>query len=62
MRVRPIAFAGAHRCAAAIYFGGRGARVATMSMTKADLRSRPGARAILEVRACSIGVNAETGK
>jgi hypothetical protein len=62
MRVRPIAFAGAHRCAAAIYFSGRDARVETTSMAEADLRSRPEARVILEVRACSIGVNAEAAK
>jgi len=62
MMVRPIAFAGAHRCAAAIYFCGRHARVETTSMAEADLRSRPEAQVIPEARACAIGVNAESAK
>jgi hypothetical protein len=62
MRVRPIAFAGAHRCAAATHFGGRDARVEATSMPEADLRSRPEARVILEARACAIGVDAESAK
>jgi len=62
MRVRPIAFAGAHRWAAVTHFGGRVARVEATSTAEADLRSRPEARVILEVRACAIGVNAESAK
>ena len=62
MRVRPIAFASAHRCAAATHFGGRDARVKATSMAEADLRSGPEARVILDVRACAIGVNAESAK
>jgi hypothetical protein len=62
MRVRPIAFDVARRCAAATHFGGRDARVKATSMAEADLRSRPEARVILEVRACAIGVNAESIK
>jgi hypothetical protein len=48
MRVRPIAFAGAHRCAAATHFGDRYARVEATSMAEAELRRRPEARVILE--------------
>jgi hypothetical protein len=62
MRVRPIAFAGAHRCAAATHFGGRYARVEATSMAEADLRSRPEVRVIFEAQACTIGVNAESAK
>jgi hypothetical protein len=62
MRLRPIAFARAHHCAAATYFGGRYARVEATSMAEADLRSRPEARVVLEARACAIGVNAESAK
>jgi hypothetical protein len=62
MRLQPIAFARAHHRAAATHFGGRYARVATASMAEADLRSGPEARAILEARACVIGVNAESAK
>jgi hypothetical protein len=62
MRVWPIAFAGAHRCAAARYFGGRHARVEATSMAEAGLGSRPKARVNLEVGACAIGVNAESAK
>jgi hypothetical protein len=63
MRMRPIAFAGAHRCAAATHFGGRDAGLEATSTAEADLRSGPPeARAILEVRACAIGVNAESAK
>ena len=61
MRVPPITFAVAHRCAAATH-GGRDARVEATSMAEADLRSRPEARVILEVRACATGVNAESIK
>jgi hypothetical protein len=60
MRVRPTAFAVAHRCAAVTDFDGRDARVE--SMAEADLRSRPEARVILEVRACAIGANPEFAK
>ena len=62
MRLRPIAFARAHHCAAAAHFGGRYARVEATSMAEADLRSRLEARDILEARACVIGVNAESAK
>jgi hypothetical protein len=62
MRLRCIAFAGAHYRAAATHFGGRYARVEAASMAEADLRSRPEARVILEARACPIGVNAEPAK
>jgi hypothetical protein len=62
MRLRPIAFACAPRCAAATHFGGRYARVKATSMAETDLRSRPEARVILEARACAIGVNAESAK
>ena len=62
MRVLPIAFAGAHCCAAATHFGGRDARVEATSMAEADLRSRPEARVIVEVRVCAIGMNAESAK
>jgi hypothetical protein len=62
MRLRSIAFAGAHRCAAATQFGGCYACVEVTSMAEADLRSRPDARVILEARARSIGVNAESAK
>jgi hypothetical protein len=60
MRVWPIAFTGTHRRAAAIRIGGRGARME--SMAEADLRNRTKSRAIIEVRACDIGVNAESAK
>ena len=62
MRVRPIAFARAHLCAAATHFGGRYARVEATSMPEADLQSRPEARVILEARACATGVNAEAAE
>jgi hypothetical protein len=62
MRVWPVAFAGAHRCAAAGYFGGRDARMQTTSRAEADLRSRRKARVILEAQGCIIGVNAESAK
>jgi hypothetical protein len=62
MRLRPIAFARAHHCAAVTHVGGRYARVEATSMPEADLRSRPEARVILEVRACAIGVDAESAK
>jgi hypothetical protein len=62
MRLRSIAFADAHHCAAATHFGGRYARVEATWMAEADLRSRPDARVILEARACAIGVNAESAK
>jgi hypothetical protein len=61
MRARPIAFASAHRCAAAKHLGGRDAQVEATSMSEADLRSRPKVRVIL-VRAYAIGVNAESAK
>jgi hypothetical protein len=54
MRLRPIAFARAHLCAAATHFGGRYACVEATSM--------PEARVILEARACAIGVDAESAK
>jgi hypothetical protein len=62
MRLRPIAFAGAHHCAAATRVGGRYARAEATSMAEADLRSTPEARAILEARARAVGVNAESAK
>ena len=62
MRVRPTTFAVAHRRAAVTHFGGRDARVEATSMAEVDLRSRPEARVILEVRACATGVNAESIK
>jgi hypothetical protein len=62
MRVRPIAFAGARRCAAAIYFGGRDAHVELTSIADADLRGRTEAQVIREARACAVGVNAESAK
>jgi hypothetical protein len=62
MRLRPIAFAGAHHCAAAAHFGGRYARVEATSMAEADLRGTPEAPVILEARARAIGVNAESAK
>jgi hypothetical protein len=62
MRVRPIAFAGVHRRAAARHFGGRDARAEATLTVEADLRSRPEARLILEARACAVGINAESAK
>jgi len=62
MRLRPIALVRAHHCAAATHLGGRYARVEATSMAEADLRIRPEARAIVEARACAIGVNAEAAK
>jgi hypothetical protein len=62
MRLRPIAFARAHHCAAATHFGVRYARAEATSVAEADLQSRPEARVILEARACTIGVNGESAK
>jgi hypothetical protein len=62
MRLWPIAFDRAHHRAVATRFGGRYARMEATSMAEADLRGRPKARAILEARACAIGVNAESAK
>jgi hypothetical protein len=62
VRVQPIAFASAYRCAAATHFGSRDARAEATSMAEADLRSRPEARVIFEAQACTIGVNAESAK
>jgi len=60
MRLRLIALAVAHRCATAAQFGGCDARMEATSIPEADLRGGPEARAILEVRACATGVNAES--
>ena len=62
MRVRPVAFARARRCAAATHVGGRYARVEATSIAEADLRSRREAQVILEARACAIGMYAESAK
>jgi hypothetical protein len=60
MKLRPIALARAHHCAASIHSGSRSARVG--ATPEADLRGGRETREIPDAQVCAVGKNAEPAK